>query len=175
MAEVDGGALALAKIELHELAARYYGALDLRDWDGLRRCFSPDFRTSKLYPSLKAYAAGEPQGVSNGLEETLHNNRATLEPLAQTHHMIGNCIADLDMPTGVLTHHVRAYHLGAGDRAELFLQSFSIAKLFCRLGNDGWKIEEIDYATCLYRGTMNLFMPDGVTVSPEDLPMLHGG
>lgn len=175
MTDVDGGAIALAKIELHELAARYYGAIDRRDWVALERCFSPAFRTSSLYPSLKAYEAGEPQGVSTGLAEVLHNSRATIEPLAQTHHMVGNCVAELDGKTGRLSHHVRAYHLGGGSKADMFLQSFSVGTLHCRLGDDGCKIEEIDYVVCLYRGTMDLFMPDGVTVAPEDLPMLRGG
>jgi len=176
MSVLDRDAPPPGHLPLHELTARYYSATDLCDWDAVRACFSPDFRVLRIYPSVKAYRAGEPQGVSTGLEEALYNSRHTLEALGQTHHTVGNCAAEIDGQTGVLNHHVRAYHLGTGSKAGMFQETLAIGKLHCRHGASGWLIEEIDYIACLYRGTMDLFMPDGVSAPlPESLPMLRGG
>ena len=76
MSEGLSVALRLATIELQ---CRWAEALDARDWDGVRRCFTPDVRSE--LPRT---------GVSEGVDVLLARQRPVLEALDLTQHFLTN-------------------------------------------------------------------------------------
>jgi 3-phenylpropionate/cinnamic acid dioxygenase small subunit len=78
---VDGGAIEelLDHQAVVDVCVRYAAALDRRDWDLFRTCFTPD-------------AGGDYAGIGvlEGYEDFERVCRGALEPLAASQHLLGN-------------------------------------------------------------------------------------
>ena len=66
-------------VEAVDLQCRWAEALDARDWDGVRACFTPDVRSE--LPRT---------GVSEGVDELLARQRPVLDALDLTQHFLTN-------------------------------------------------------------------------------------
>ena len=77
------------RLEIHEILARYSDALDRRDWDAIRRVFTPD--------ALIDYT--EMGGVRGGINEVIDFLQSAMGIFSGYQHLISNVIMDIDGDT----------------------------------------------------------------------------
>ena len=112
-----------------DLCVGYAFALDDRDWDRLRACFTPD--VTSVY-----HGVGELQGY-DAIEELC---RGALEQLDASQHLLGNHLVDVDGDEAEATCYFQAEHVRTGTEGG---DNFTVAGRYddrlVRTG-DGWRI-----------------------------------
>jgi len=108
-----------------------YGyALDDRDWDALRACFTPD---------VVGHYGGDPLRGYEAIEELC---RTTLEPLSVSQHLIGNVRVTVDGDTAGATCYLHAQHVREGvPGGDQHVIAGCYRDRFART-DDGWRIRE---------------------------------
>ncbi len=120
-----------AKQDISDVVFAYGYALDNRDWDRLRSCFTPD---------VVGRYGGEPIEGYEGIEAMC---RATLEPMAVSQHLIGNVVVtidadDLDRAASVC--YLHAQHVRPGtEGGEQFIFAGRYLDRLVRTA-EGWRI-----------------------------------
>ncbi len=86
-----------------DVCVRYATALDRRDWDLLRTCFTPD-------------AEGDYAGIGalHGYQELEDVCRRALEPLAASQHLLGNFAVDVVGDEATAASYFQAQHVKPG-------------------------------------------------------------
>lgn len=114
--------------EITRLCYRYGAALDDRDWERLRTCFTADAVTE--YEGLGRFE-GYPaiEGVC----------QAALGPLDRSQHLIGNVSVDVDGDTATAQCYLHAQHVKAGTAGgDLYLLAGRYTDRVTRTP-DGWR------------------------------------
>lgn len=123
----------LAKQDITDLMFSYGYALDGRDWDRLRSCFTPD---------VVGHYGGDPIHGYDGIEELC---RTTLDPLSVSQHLIGNVVVTLDADdpdSATSTCYLPAQHVLPGtDGGDQFIFAGSYRDRVVRTAA-GWRISE---------------------------------
>jgi hypothetical protein len=145
------------RLDLYELAARYSYAVDRKDWRLLEDVFAEDMVHHRIFMSRMAYEEMRADYVTTTREKTIDLHRVFIDPLQQTHHMLGNLTAAIASNTSELSFYLRAHHQGAGEKAHLFEESLSFATCSCIRTSAGWRIRKMDYVVYVILGTMELF------------------
>jgi ketosteroid isomerase-like protein len=117
------------KQQITEVVYRYAVAVDTRDWDLLRSCFTPDAKADYLdLPACPSYAE---------IESTCRN---ALTPLTATQHLLGNVLVELHGDTADCQCYLQAQHVMTGaPGGDLFVIAGKYTDRFERTA-DGWRI-----------------------------------
>jgi hypothetical protein len=107
--------------------------------------------------SREAFEAMQPAFAMTTRADAIHFHRVSIEPLQQTHHLLGNFIPVVTSATAELSFHLRAHHQGAGAKAGLFEESLSHAKWSLVRTPGGWRVRRMDYVVYIVLGSMELF------------------
>ena len=89
---------------IDDVLYRYAQALDSRDWDLLRSCFTDDAVADYL----------DLGGVNEGLETIVALCRGALDGLDASQHLIGSPLAQVDGDTATATCYLQAQHVFNG-------------------------------------------------------------
>ncbi|MCW2622325.1 MAG: hypothetical protein JWL64_1927 [Frankiales bacterium] len=111
------------------ICVRYATALDDRDWEQLRRCFTPD-----------AVVVYEGIAECTGYEAVEARCRSALAPFARTQHLIGNVVVDLDGDLAGASCYVQAQHVRAGAEGAVNVTLVGRYRDEFVRGDDGWRI-----------------------------------
>ncbi|CAB4877237.1 unannotated protein [freshwater metagenome] len=116
---------------IDDVLYRYAQALDSRDWELLRSCFTPDAVADYL----------ELGGINDGFEAILTLCRGALDGLDATQHLIGSPLATIDGDTATATCYLQAQHVFNGaDGGDHFLVGGTYVDKLVRTP-DGWRIK----------------------------------
>jgi SnoaL-like domain len=128
---VDDLTVALTdQLEVHQVLIRYAHALDARDWELLRSCFTPDATTDY----------GEIAGINDGREAIVSTCRNFLSGLDASHHMIGSVAIDCEGDDGTAVCYLQAQHVFRGaDGGDNLLHGGIYRDRLVRTP-EGWKI-----------------------------------
>src|SRR3954449_5736629 len=115
--------------QIVDLAVRYATALDSRDWDLLRTCFTPD-------------AVAEYVGIGdcNGYDAIESLCKSALTPLDRTQHLLGNQVAEVNGDEATASCYLQAQHVRSGvPGGDKFIIAGKYIDRFVRTP-DGWRI-----------------------------------
>ena len=124
-AESAGVRRMLDEAEIRDVATEYALALDTRDWDRLKRCFTDD--------CLVQYEAA---GDHKGPDAVVAACRAALEPLSCSQHFLSNFSIDVDGDTATSLCYFTAQHVRD---QRTFLVAGTYTDELTRTGQ-GWRI-----------------------------------
>ena len=143
-----------------DMLNRYCHALDVRDWDLLRSLFTEDAIFSAR--RVDRGVPGPDEAHIVGRHAIVDNLIGIWEHLASTHHMISNHVLDLaaDGQTGKGSCYLRAYHLGGGDKSDLFEESLGRFDFETVLDGSTWRIRRWDEKIFVMLGTPKVFGHD---------------
>jgi 3-phenylpropionate/cinnamic acid dioxygenase small subunit len=114
---------------IHNLCVRYATALDNRDWNLLRSCFTTDAVT--VYDGI---------GECSGYEAIEGLCRRALGPLTRTQHLVGNISAEVDGDTATAQCYLQAQHVrDETDGGAHFIIAGRYSDRLVR-ADDGWRI-----------------------------------
>jgi 3-phenylpropionate/cinnamic acid dioxygenase small subunit len=122
--------LLIDRQEISDLLVRYTRALDTKDWELLRACFteSPVFV--------------HPGGRLEGWDAILRRTRGALDPVDRTQHMLGNIVADIDGHSATCLSYFHAQHVREGTPGgSTYIIAGSYADTLERTPT-GWRIAE---------------------------------
>jgi ketosteroid isomerase-like protein len=112
-----------------DVCTTYALALDTRDWDRLRNCFTDDAVASYADP-----------GAGYGYDAIETTCRAALEPLTSSQHLLGNHLVVVNGDEAESTCYFQAQHVKEGDPAgPLYTVAGRYDDRFVRT-NRGWRI-----------------------------------
>lgn len=123
----------VAKQDIADVLFRYGYALDGKDWNRLRSCFTPDAAFHYGGYATRGYPA---------IELAL---RAVLEPLAGSQHLVGSVMVAIDDIGNHATSscYVQAQHVRDGEHdAEHLLIGARYVDRLVRTEEDGWRITD---------------------------------
>ncbi|GAB3159470.1 hypothetical protein GCM10027290_64420 [Micromonospora sonneratiae] len=138
------------RFEIVELFNRYADALDHRRWSDLPDLFTEDVTTEWF-------------GVHrvDGRDNVVAFISDLVGKVARTHHILGNHRVDVDGDTATASARVRAYHVGAGDRAHLFEESLAGFETRVVRTGTGWRFSHFAEPLYVMLGTQEVFgLPD---------------
>lgn len=112
-----------------DVQVQYAMALDARDWESLRRCFTPD-----------AVAAYGDLGTFEGYDAIEALCRTALSPLTRSQHLLGNHVAVVDGDGATAQCYFQAQHVKTGtDGGDNYLIAGRYEDRLVRTP-DGWRI-----------------------------------
>lgn len=142
----------------NDLLIRYCHALDTRDWDLLAKLFAEDaVFTARVQKSFGVWEA-EAIRLTSGAAIVRHISE-TWAKLSATHHMLGNILVEpaADGLAAKGSAYVRAYHVGAGERSDLFEESFARFDFETARMGAAWRIRTWDEKILIMLGTPAVF------------------
>jgi ketosteroid isomerase-like protein len=114
-----------------DVCIRYATAIDDRDWDRLRSCFTPD--------AVGIYHADRQLDGRAAIEEAI---RTAVTPLDRTQHLVGTFVVDLTGDEATSRCQLHAQHVRAGvPGGEQYVIAGCYRDRFTRTA-DGWRIRE---------------------------------
>jgi ketosteroid isomerase-like protein len=117
--------------DIDDVLYRYAVALDSRDWDLLRSCFTEDAVADFL----------ELGGVNEGVEAIVALVHGALSGLDSSHHLIGTPLASVDGDTATAVCYLQAQHVFQGaDGGDHYLVGGRYEDRFVRTPA-GWRIK----------------------------------
>ena len=135
--------------DIVDVATRYCGALDTRDWGRLGEVFVPD-ATAELGDS----------GLLSGLEQIAATCRAALSPLDASHHLVGNHEVDVDGDAATHRCYVHAQHVRRGaDGGRNYVVAGRYEDRLVRTSN-GWRIVHRDLIVTWTDGNRRVLAAD---------------
>ena len=144
------------RVDLYDLAVRYAAAVDEKNWLLLEDVFAEEMAHYRVFGSRVGYEQGQPSIVAAGRAQAVNIHRAFLEPLRQTHHILGNVLGTVHGETGELTYYLRAYHEGQGEKAGLLKESLAFASASVKRLDVGWRMLTLDYVVYISVGSSTL-------------------
>lgn len=118
------------QLDVQRVLISYAHALDARDWDLLRSCFTEEASTD--YGSIA--------GVNNGREAIVTACRDFLSGLDASHHLIGSISIDCGVDEATAVCYLQAQHVFKGaDGGDLLLHGGIYRDRLIRT-SQGWKI-----------------------------------
>ena len=115
---------------IREVCTRYATALDSRDWDLLRTCFTKDAVT--VYDGI-----GECSGY-DAIEELC---RQALAPLTRTQHLLGNFSSDVKGDSATAQCYLQAQHVREGtEGGETYIIAGRYTDRLTRSPDGDWQI-----------------------------------
>ena len=119
------------RLEILDVLNRYAHALDSRDWDLLRSCFTPDAVADYL----------DLGGVNEGVEAIVALCRGALDGLDASQHLIGSPLAEVEGDTATARCYLQAQHVFRGaPGGDHYLVGGTYVDRLVRT-DDGWRIE----------------------------------
>jgi ketosteroid isomerase-like protein len=113
------------------VCVRYATAIDDRDWDRLRSCFTPD--------AVGIYHADRPLIGSEAIEQAI---RTAVTPLSRTQHLVTNFTVVLDGDEATAQCYLHAQHVRDGvPGGDTYVIAGRYSDRFART-DDGWRIRE---------------------------------
>ncbi|MFJ5845513.1 nuclear transport factor 2 family protein [Streptomyces sp. NPDC092903] len=134
------------RLEILDLFNQYADALDFKDWDRLEDLFIPDAKSLWFE-----------QYQVDGREQVIAFIRDLVGKVGRTHHMVSNFRVAFDGDTAEASVRVKAYHVGAGDKADLFEESLGGFDTSVVRTADGWRFTRFDEPLFIMRGTQEVF------------------
>ncbi|WP_409329687.1 nuclear transport factor 2 family protein [Trujillonella humicola] len=114
-----------------DVCIRYADAIDDRDWDRFRSCFTPD--------AVGIYHADRPLHGRAAIEDTI---RTAVAPLGRTQHLVGTFVVDLAGDEATSRCYLHAQHVREGvPGGEQYVIAGCYRDRFTRTA-DGWRIRE---------------------------------
>lgn len=114
-----------------DVCIRYATAIDDRDWDRLRSCFTPD--------AVGIYHADRQLDGRAAIEETI---RTAVAPLDRTQHLVGTFVVDVAGDEATSRCYLHAQHVRAGlPGGEQHVIAGCYRDRFVRT-DEGWRISE---------------------------------
>lgn len=134
--------------EIEDLFARYCEALDDKDWDALIPMFTED-------ASADWFSGGWTQDNRDDVISFIREWVDTEH--IETHHVIGNHLAEIDGDTAKASCRVCAYHMGVNKKEGLHQES--LAKFWGELVDtpEGWKFKKFGETLYVFKGTNDAF------------------
>jgi SnoaL-like domain len=156
---VNGSAVDAVYVEdrlaIYDLFVRYADALDYRRWELLDDVFTEDV--------VSVWPTGSRLAGRQALIELIQRHFAGI---GATHHLMGNFSLALENGLATASVRMRAYHAGAGERAELFEESLGTFDGRARRTPDGWRFEHFSEAIFVVLGSYEVFgLPGGLTTN----------
>jgi hypothetical protein len=124
----------------------YADALDFKDWARLEGLFTPDVKSDWF---------GQYQ--VSGREQVIGFISDLVGKVGRTHHMITNFRVSFDGDTAETTVRVKAYHVGAGDKAALFEESLGTFDASTARTPEGWRFTRFAEELFVMLGTQEVF------------------
>ncbi|MGI5242255.1 nuclear transport factor 2 family protein [Dactylosporangium sp. CA-139066] len=124
----DQLALLVDRMAVQDVLVRYATALDSRDWQLLRTCFTPD-----------AVGVYETLGEQHGYERIEALCRGALEPLAATQHIITNIVVELAGDRARTSCYLQSMHVRERPDGDNFIVAGQYRDELVRTA-DGWRI-----------------------------------
>lgn len=135
-----------ARLAVYDLFVLYADALDYRRWELLEEVFSADVTS--------AWPMGE---VLEGREQMVELIQRHFAEIGPTHHLMGNFSARSDGEEILASVRIRAYHSGAGERADLFEESLGSFDARARPTADGWRFVHFSEEVFVALGSYEVF------------------
>ncbi|PRX64585.1 SnoaL-like protein [Cohnella sp. SGD-V74] len=134
------------RAEIFDLFNLYADALDYKRWDMLQELFTEDVTTDWF-------------GVYqvNGRKEVIAYISELVGKVGNTHHILGNYTAKINGDTAEASARVRAYHVGAGDKAHLFEESLAAFEAKLIRTKEGWRFSHFAEPLYVMLGTQEVF------------------
>ena len=121
--------------EIADLCVRYTYALDRKDWESVRACFTDD--------PVFVHPGGRVEGADGIVERA----RRALEPLDASQHLLGNVLVEMDedhVDSATSICYFQAQHVRAGTAGgDTYIIAGSYADRLART-NKGWRIAHRD-------------------------------
>lgn len=127
---------------IRELAARYAGAIDARDYTAIAACFALDAQV--IYAGYSEELQGH--------EAIIGHMRRALEAMEVTQHLFANFIIDIEGEDAAMTCDILAQHLHDG---ETFLAGGKYEVELSRTG-ENWKFSRISARTVWSAGNRDM-------------------
>jgi hypothetical protein len=134
------------RIEILDLFNKYADALDFKDWDALNELFTPEVKSDWF---------GQYQ--IDRRDQVIGFIRDLVGRVGRTHHMITNFRVSFDGDSAEANVRVKAYHVGAGDKADLFEESLGTFNATAVRTGDGWRFSRFGEALFVMLGTQEVF------------------
>jgi hypothetical protein len=139
-----------------DLLSRYARAMDTRDWPGMRALFTDDARFGARM-IIEGETAHE---IELGTpDEAIKFIGGVVSTTAASHYLVSNHLLELDPGGQSATAYcyIRAYHLGRGEKANLWEESIGYFDLKTVLVGDEWKIRWMRENNTITAGTRDVF------------------
>lgn len=131
-------------VEIVGALNRFGAILDAREWDRIEEVITPD---AVLYGQQGAAAI-----VDNNL-------RHYLGGCGPSQHLLGNYDVAIDGDVATSNTLVRAYHRGAGDRADKWFESYGVYHDRWRRTADGWRMTNREMEITANVGDISVLQP----------------
>ena len=144
-----------------DLINRFAHALDTRNWQLLSSLYT---NYAEFYGRQYLENAVRPDEdflKICGRDAIVSTLQAIWRGLSATHHMFSNYIVDIaaDGRSARASCHLRAHHVGNGDRAHLFEESLGRFDFLTEFDDESWKIRRQDENIFIILGTVDAFAP----------------
>ncbi len=136
------------RIAVSDVLHRYAAAVDGKDWELLRSCFTDD-----LEADFRSFGGGE---VVRGADAWVAAIRSTIQGMDATQHLTGNHVQRIDGDQAQLTAYIQAVHILANDSGD---REYTIGGSYdCDLVRtaEGWKIRRYVLTVLWHRGNRNI-------------------
>ncbi len=136
------------RIEISDVLHRYAAAVDGKDWELLRTCFTDDVEAD-----FRAFGGRD---VVRGAEAWVEAIRATLQGMDATQHLTGNHVHRIDGDEARLTAYIQAVHIFANDKGD---SEYTIGGHYdCDMvrSPEGWRIRRYALVVRWHRGNRNI-------------------
>lgn len=136
------------RIAISDVLHRYAAAIDGKDWELMRSCFTDD-----LEADFRSFGGLE---VVRGADAWVETIRSTIQGMDATQHLTGNHSHRIDGDQAQLTAYIQAVHILANDRGD---SEYTIGGSYdCDLVRtaEGWKIRRYVLTVLWHRGNRNI-------------------